>query len=130
MAERRSLLRVIEVQVLEDPMTLFRIVRGSESSVLEDAMRSHYELGRPPRGPENRAAAIHMAISMFDSRRTAAQLAARVPKLGGHLAEVDLQPGIGICVAKTGGPTHWSVWGRPAQLAACVSDVGVAPAES
>jgi hypothetical protein len=66
-----SLLRVIEVRVLEEPMTLYRIVAGEEASELEDAMRSHYELRRPPRGPENRAAAIHMAISMFDKPRVA-----------------------------------------------------------
>lgn len=124
-----SMLRVIEVRVLEDPMTLYRIVAGTESSVLEDGMRSHYELGRPPRGPENRAAVIHMAISMFAKPRAAMQLAARVPQLGGHLAKVDLQAGLGICIAKTGGPHHWSVWGRPPQLASCVSDLGLAPTD-
>jgi hypothetical protein len=60
----------------------------------EDAFRSHYELRRPPRGPENRAAAIHMAISMFDREELAVALAARRPKLGGHVATVDLQPGL------------------------------------
>jgi hypothetical protein len=124
-----SMLRVIEVRVLDDPMTLYRIVPGAELSEIEDGMRSHYELGRLPRGPENRAAAIHMAVSMFDKRRVAIQLAARVPKLGGHVARVDLQPGLGICIAKTSGPAHWSVWGRPAQLASCVSDVGLAPTD-
>jgi hypothetical protein len=51
-----------------------------------------------------------------------AQLAARVPKLGGHVATIDLRPGLGLCVAKTGGPAHWSVWGRPLRLETCVTD--------
>ncbi len=64
-----------------------------------------------------------MALSMFDERSVAAQLAARVPKLGGHIAEMALTPGLGICVARTGGPAHWSVWGRPSQLIQCVADL-------
>lgn len=64
-----------------------------------------------------------MALSMFESADVAAQLARRVPKLGGHVATVDLQPDLGLCVAKTGGPAHWSVWGRPVQLVSRVTDV-------
>jgi hypothetical protein len=60
---------------------------------------------------------------MFASADVAAQLASRVPKLGGHVATIDLVPGRGFCVAKTGGPAHWSVWGRPLQLTSCVTDV-------
>jgi hypothetical protein len=55
--------------------------------------------------------------------RLAGQLADRVPKLGGHIATLDLQPDLGICIAKTGGAAHWSVWGRPLQLESCVTDV-------
>lgn len=64
-----------------------------------------------------------MALSMFDSIDVAGQLVDRVPKLGGHIAALDLQPDLGICIAKTGGPAHWSVWGRPLQLESCVTDV-------
>lgn len=80
-------------------MRLFRIVPERDSPSFGEAFRSHYELGRLPRGPENRAAAIHMALSMFDERSVAAQLAARVPKLGGHIAEMALEPDLGICIA-------------------------------
>lgn len=102
------------------------IVPERDSPSFDEAFRSHYELGRLPRGPENRAAAIHMALSMFDERSVAAQLAARVPKLGGYIAEMALKPDLGICVARTGGPAHWSVWGRPPQLIQCVADLEVA----
>jgi hypothetical protein len=118
-----SMLRRVEVVVLEEPMRLFRIVPERKASGFEDAFRSHYELGRPPRGPEDRAAAIHMALSMFDRKDVAVALAVRVPKLGEHIATMDLRPGVGICVAKTGGAAHWSVWGRPPQLLDCVADL-------
>jgi len=63
-----------------------------------------------------------MAISLFDRRQVAEDLAVRVPKLGGHIATIELVPALGICVAKTAGPAHWSVWGRPDQLVMCVAD--------
>jgi hypothetical protein len=118
-----SLLRELTVAVLEEGHRLYRICGPRDDEAFEDALRSHYELSRPPRGPENRAAAVHMSLSMFDTPRVAHDLAVRVPKLGGHVATIDLQPGLGICVSKTGGPAHWSVWGRPPQLAACVTEV-------
>jgi hypothetical protein len=118
-----SLLSSIEIVVIEEPQRLYRVSRARDDEQFVDAFRSHYEQRLPPRGPENRAAAIHMALSMFESADVAAQLARRVPKLGGHVATVDLEPDLGLCVAKTGGPAHWSVWGRPLQLASCVTDV-------
>jgi hypothetical protein len=118
-----SLLRSVEVIVVEELQRLYRVSRAQEDERFPEAFQSHYEQGLPPRGPEDRAAVIHMALSMFASADVAAQLAARVPKLGGHVATVDLAPGLGLCVAKTGGPAHWSVWGQPLQLESCVTDV-------
>jgi len=37
-------------------------------------------------------------------------------------AEVQPSSYRGICVAKTGGPLHWSVWGRPDELQAAIGD--------
>jgi len=42
-------------------------------------------------------------------------------RIGDRVAEVTLVPDRGVCVAKTGGPLHWSVWGRPAELQAAVA---------
>jgi hypothetical protein len=53
-----------------------------------------------------------MALSMFDSIDVAGQLADRVPKLGGHIATLDLQPDLGICIAKTGGHDLTSTLGH------------------
>lgn len=118
-----SLLKTVTVEVLDDEVRLYRVCGPDGADEFLDALRSHYELRRPPRGPENRAAVIHMALSMFDQPRPARELAEPVPQLGGHVATLALRPGLGICVAKTGAPTHWSVWGRPTQLAACITDV-------
>ncbi len=123
-----SLLRELTVVVLEREQRLYRVCGPWEAEGFVDGLRSHYELGRPPRGPENRAAVVHMALSMFERPAVAVDLAGRVPKLGGHVATIDLRPGLGICVSKTGGPAHWSVWGRPPQLAACVTEVADADA--
>jgi hypothetical protein len=118
-----SLLRSVEVEVVGEPRQLFRICRAEADDAFTDALRSNYELRRPPRGPEGRVAVIHMAISMFDSLDIARHIAERFPKIGDHIAAVELQPGLGLCVAKTGAPSHWSVWGHPDQLAACIVTV-------
>jgi len=118
-----SLLRTIEVIVVEQPTRLYRVTRERDVGGSLDAFQSNYEQRKRPRGPENRAAVVHMALSMFDSVDVVKHLAGRVPQLGGHIATLDLQPGLGICIAKTGGPAHWSVWGRPVQLESCVTDV-------
>lgn len=62
----RSLVTNIAVRVLDEEMRLYRACAGSADGVALDSFRSHYELRRPPRGPENRATAIHMALSMFE----------------------------------------------------------------
>jgi hypothetical protein len=118
-----SLLRSVGVEVVVEPRRLFRICRAEDDDAFGDAFRSNYELGRPPRGPEGRVAVIHMALSMFDSPDIAQQIATRFPKIGDHIAVVDLRPDLGLCVAKTGAPSHWSVWGRPDHLAACIISV-------
>ena len=95
-------------------MRLYRACAGSADGVALDSFRSHYELKRPPRGPENRATVIHMALSMFEEPEPCWNLIERTRgKIGDHVAELHLTPGHGICVAKTAGPLHWSVWGRP-----------------
>ena len=125
-ARPMSLLQRIEVRVLDGEQRLYRVCRPQSDDGFLDAFRSHYELGRPPRGPEDRAAVLHMALSMFDRIEVARDLAERVPRLGGHVAVLDLRTGLGMSVAKTGGPAHWSVWGRPAQLVNCVARVAPA----
>jgi hypothetical protein len=118
-----SLSRSVEVWVVERPRRLYRVSPGLQDARFVEAFRSHYEQELEPRGPEIRATVIHMALSMFVSAEVAVRLARRVPKLGGHVSMVRLEPGFGFCVAKTGQRGHWSVWGRPAELVGCVEAV-------
>jgi hypothetical protein len=117
-----STIQEVRVRVLEEEMRLYRATwRDHEVSQLE-SFRSHYERQRPPRGPEIRAAVIHMAVSMFEAAQPCWALIDRTGgRIGDRVAEVRLPPGRGVCVAKTGGPLHWSVWGDPRVLQAAMS---------
>lgn len=116
-----SLFREVRVRVLDDEMRLFRACFQSPRAAQLDSFRSHYELDRPPRGPEERATVIHMGVSMFETAAPCWNLLERTQgRIGDCVAELLLGPGRGICVAKTGGPFHWSVWGRPGELQAAI----------
>jgi hypothetical protein len=62
---RRSLLDQVVVRVLDHDMRVYRISKGEPAEL--DDFRSHYELALPPRGIEDRATVIHMAVSMFET---------------------------------------------------------------
>lgn len=112
-----SLIRRVDVRVLETEMRLYRVCHASAEAGQLQSFRSHFALERPPRGPENRATVIHMAVSMFETADACWKLIDRTRgKIGDRVAELQLVPGHGVCVAKTGGPLHWSVWARPEVL--------------
>ena len=95
---------------------------GPDDPAQVDSFRSHYELKRLPRGPEQRAAVIHMAVSMFETAAPCWALIERTRgRIGSYVAELHLRPDRGLCVAKTGGPLHWSVWGHPDELQAAIT---------
>ena len=62
-----SIIREVRVRVLIDEMRVYRATWAGDDPAQVDSFRSHYELQRPPRGPEVRAAVIHMAVSMFET---------------------------------------------------------------
>jgi hypothetical protein len=118
---RNSLVRDVQVRVLDTEMRLFRICGASTDPAHLDSFRSHYELQRSPRGPEVWATVIHMAVSMFETDAPCRGLIDRTRgRIGDRVAELRLGLGHGVCVAKTGGPLHWSVWGRPDELQAAI----------
>jgi hypothetical protein len=119
---RMSIVREVRVRVLDAEMRLYRATWAAGDSAQLESFRSHYELQRPPRGPEIRAAVIRMAVSMFESAEPCWALIDRTNgRIGDHVAELRLVPGFGVCTAKTGGPLHWSVWGDPDVLQAAIS---------
>lgn len=118
----------ITVALLKQPMTVFRGCHGRESAAVVDAMRSNYETGRPTHPADLRATVLHMAVSMFEDADVLLGLARRRPdRIGTHVARIELRPGRGVCLADTGSPGHWSVWGIPDVLASCVVDVAPMP---
>lgn len=108
------------VRVVQEPMTLYRACFAGDTL---EAMRSNYERGSGRNPRDLRATVLHMAVSMFDTPDALREIVAMFPKLGTHIAQVDIQPEAGVCVADAASPGHWSVWGRPSELAGFVSDV-------
>lgn len=109
------------MRVLDEELRLYRACSGPGNPAHIDSFRSHYELRRPPRGVEAWATVLYMAVSMFETAVPCWSLMERTRgRIGDHVAELRLGPGLGICVARTGGPLHWSVWGRPEVLQAAI----------
>jgi hypothetical protein len=112
------------VIVLQEPKRLYRGCHGTGRTALEASLTSNFQAGRSPHPAGRRATVLHMAVSMFEEFEVVAGLARHRPeRIGTYVAQVDLRPGHGVCVASTSGPGHWSVWGIPAQLADFVTDV-------
>jgi hypothetical protein len=108
---------IVVLEVVK-PTTLYRGCRGSRMPELVAAMRSNYEAERRPHPAERRAMVTYMAVSMFEDGERLSRFAQRRPdRRGTHVARVELQPGLGICVADTGSEGHWSIWGLPNRLA-------------
>ena len=117
--------RRLIVNTAREPLTAYRIAKDVHRGYppMLDTFRSNYERDAPPRGIEVELALIHFGLSMHLSREMAVATARRWPRLGRHLAEVELRPGNGFCWAHTVRPGHVTVWGRPPQLLACVVDI-------
>jgi hypothetical protein len=79
---------------------------------------------RPPAHVERRNAALHMALSMWGTDDQARAVTEAFGfKLGVFVGEVERRGERGIWFAQTGAEGHFAVWGRPADLQACL--VGV-----
>jgi hypothetical protein len=112
----------ITVDLVREPLTLYRACHASSNDELIRGMRSNYDAERPPHPSDLKATVLHMAVSMFeDAERVASFARQRPERLGTHVAAVGLQPGLGICIADTSGPGHWSVWARPEVLVSLVT---------
>lgn len=121
----------ITVDVVRRETTLYRGCHGPGTLELVRAMQSNYEAGRQPHPAERKAIVTFMAVSMFEDGERLRRFALQRPdRIGTHLARVELRPGLGICLADTGGSGHWSIWGLPQQLVQCVVDVVPIDAET
>ena len=100
--------------------TMFRMVK--RDSPTKDDFRSDRLLGRPRFAEDLEA--DHLGLSMFEERAQAESMMRRYPKL---IAEVRLQPGYGLALARTlpAVDGHYTVWGLPNDLAELVESVFV-----
>jgi hypothetical protein len=120
-------MKALEFTVVEvtTPVTLFRLIQEDRESapLVQTAFRSNYELNAAPRKVEVRSAAIHMGISTVVTAEVARSLATRWRAMGPFVGRLELTPGHGFSLAQTGFPGHWTVWGRPADFAACLAGI-------
>ncbi|MGA7704535.1 MAG: hypothetical protein WB998_06525 [Solirubrobacteraceae bacterium] len=68
-------------------------------------------------------AVIHMGLSVFSTRAAARAMALKWPMIGTFVAELNLGPEHGFCVADTGQRGHFTLWGRPLQLLDSIADI-------
>ena len=102
-----------------DGRTAFRVVRVAVPT--EHDWRSHYEQGRPPHRSEIGSALDHMSLSMFSTPEQARDVTEHFGRrLGSFIAGVELKGEHGIWFSESGGAGHILVWGRPADLQACL----------
>jgi hypothetical protein len=120
------LARNLLVHHASEPVKIaYRIVKDVDPGHPDmlDSFRSNYELGAPPRSLEFESMLIHLGLSMYLKAEMAIATALRWPRIGQHVAEVHLEPNNGFCYAATAQHGHLTVWGRPLQLVACISDI-------
>lgn len=108
-----------------DPETrtvaLYRIVRSNPPTLRD--MTSNKALGREPLRPEPEVLRLWDGISVFDSASGARRQARQGPWRGqGFIATLVIPPE-GFRLEKTRGNGHFTLWGEPHDILACVRDV-------
>ena len=115
----------LSVVTVERAVDVFRIVRSDdfEDPAFLDSLRSHYELSEEPRKVEREWTVIHMGISVYINPAQAAATAERWPRIGTYVARIELRPGHGFNIARTGFPGHLTLWGEPVKLRDATTDI-------
>ena len=110
-AEGGTALRAFYRIVLTDPPTLVDFT-------------SFAALGRRPRRADPNVDRLWDGLSMYDTEVRARQKAKQLPYLGSHLARVVIPGGPAFRFQRTPvSPGHYTVWGDPASLLGCVTEV-------
>jgi hypothetical protein len=106
-------------------LPVFRIVKTDNIDDLElvNSFKSHYEIGRMPRGGAVRPAILHMGISVYLRPEDARETARKWPVIGAFVALLQLTSGQGFNIAETGHPGHRTVWGDPFKLRNTLVDI-------
>ncbi len=85
---------------------------------------SSQALGKPLRGDTAQSHRLWLGLSVFDTANGARLMATRYPSLGRFIAMLRIHPGVTIQFERTTGtPGHFTPWGDPADMLACVIEV-------
>jgi hypothetical protein len=104
-------------------LVFFHMVATSPPTIND--FRSNQERGRTPRKPlTSEQQELWSGISAYESWAQARRKAGASPWLGEYIAELHIPPGSEIRMRRTTSSRgHWTVWGEPALLLACVVSV-------
>jgi hypothetical protein len=105
--------------------TFFRIARtdpATELDFLSDKAR-----GLPPRNNEPLTLYVWDGISVYRTFAQASRKARDYPFLGSYIAELHISSDIDIRVEKTFGRGHYTLWGAPDLVLACVVRISATP---
>ncbi len=91
--------------VLTDPPTLVDFMSNRTKGRPRRAIESVEEWG---------------GLSVYDDEERARETARKFPRLGAHLAVLDVPPGAPIRWQQTFGPGHYTLWGEPQDVLNCV----------
>jgi hypothetical protein len=117
------------------PAELYRLIKGAArvaSDFLSNALRHVQDIrdGRAPRSIPRAGELLHMwrGVSVFLTEPRARVIARAYPNVGAFIARLQIAPGAvengRIFIEKTAAdPEHYTLWGDPADLRACVQSV-------
>jgi hypothetical protein len=95
------------------PRTFYRVTKSDPPT--RDDFLSHQALGKvPPRGASADLLRSWAGVSVFEEVSQARALAQRLPRIGDHIARIELPDDAPVESKRTGGtPGHHDLWGDP-----------------
>lgn len=102
-------------------VALYRIVRSNPPTLRD--MMSNKALGREPLRPDPEVLRLWDGISVFDSATGARRQARQAPWRGQGFIATLLVPLEDFRLEKTRGEGHFTLWGKPHDILACVKGV-------
>jgi len=102
--------------------SFYRLVQTNPPTLLD--FTSNQALGRTPRRPDPEVLRLWSGISAYETMEQARAKAERSPWLGAHIAELRVPADGPIRYERTTRSAgHYTLWGEPGDLLACVVSV-------
>jgi hypothetical protein len=102
--------------------TFYRVVRQNPPAL--DDFTSNAAKGRPLRYPSPETARLWSGISVNATEAQARRRVRQYPMLGTHIARLAIRADSHIQIERTTRiPGHYTLWGDPAELLSCVTEV-------